>query len=1035
MILERIEVKDFLSHGQSEVDFRDASLWLIAGDNGSGKSALFDAVEYALYGSHRGEGQNAELLVKQGTRAAKITVVFQLQGELLRVIYEIDVKKGNQGGRLSVWDNTQADWKPRNVGDGKKAVWEWLKPRLPSHDYFRSAVFLRQNQTAHFLRGTASDRSKRFAALVDLSRYTQLSKRAHIASQAAYDARKEIEGMRKMLGDLSDAQLSYLADEAADRERQLTEARTASGQARTRREAAENWARLQVTRSKLEQRQDEIDALLRKEQTILDAAVRVAAWDQVAGQLREYWSHRDTCGTRRLEAAAKRREADTTETSRAIFEAALVQIQERLRRIDEQDQPAAEQRLADATAQRRCLEHEKAISKVRLELSAARSAADRLGHADTELAQWQRRAAALPRLTAVAQARAASATARTALTPLMEDYVSHEREYKQAQEELSTAEQLLESSREHLDICNRRINQLDAVVTRLDAQIAGHSTLDGGEPVCPVCTQTLDEETHSHVREVLAAEHAELVKKEAELQEQARPAAKEAAEAVSSVEKRVRKGRISTETTREAMEKADRELHGAETRREGAENALRKAIMQLLDEYPEPRIAPDDIDSAAVADERAEVNTMLEPAQEAAKELGKAREAVNSAESRLHLLRDQRTAKVEQLGETLQPDAIASLLGTLVEETAEYEKQLKALKDERKELAKEQTTKHADQARLAAEVEGKRARAGELEQEATDEEQQAEAIARSLPGVWELLLSDKDVYQQERQSTEAMRDEAGRVGELAEARGERNRVVKDLDELVMAEQQIALDDRIPVQQAKDAESSAQETVLQVQTEYGTATQAIQVLHENRLRDEELRAQIEMLTAEHETFSELGELLKEHGAIQRQVAQQEQRRVAQEANHILQLLNDPLRIRIDQARRGSDQDVTIVDISDIAGGASDAKDGSQRYFEFLSGGEQFRIALSLALALHRRLGGGEPGTVIVDEGFGALDGDRRDALALQMTDTSHGILGLGLARNLIICSHAVEVQRHFANRWIVEKRSGTATVRRNSAMDV
>jgi DNA repair exonuclease SbcCD ATPase subunit len=73
-------------------------------------------------------------------------------------------------------------------------------------------------------------------------------------------------------------------------------------------------------------------------------------------------------------------------------------------------------------------------------------------------------------------------------------------------------------------------------------------------------------------------------------------------------------------------------------------------------------------------------------------------------------------------------------------------------------------------------------------------------------------------------------------------------------------------------------------------------------------------------------------------------------------------------------------------------------------------------------------------VIVDEGFGMLDGARRDALALQMTDTSQGILRLGLARSIIICSHSTEVQRHFPDRWRVTKQAGTATVERLSAAD-
>jgi recombinational DNA repair ATPase RecF len=85
-----------------------------------------------------------------------------------------------------------------------------------------------------------------------------------------------------------------------------------------------------------------------------------------------------------------------------------------------------------------------------------------------------------------------------------------------------------------------------------------------------------------------------------------------------------------------------------------------------------------------------------------------------------------------------------------------------------------------------------------------------------------------------------------------------------------------------------------------------------------------------------------------------------------------------------------QDLRIIDASDPAGGAC--------YFEFLSTGEKFRIALALALALHGRVGGGRLGTLMIDEGFGVLDSDKRDNLALQMAaDTDQGILDLQLPK--------------------------------------
>lgn len=54
MIPLKIRLKGFMCyHVERTISFRSSTLWALCGENGSGKSALFDAMVYALYGENR----------------------------------------------------------------------------------------------------------------------------------------------------------------------------------------------------------------------------------------------------------------------------------------------------------------------------------------------------------------------------------------------------------------------------------------------------------------------------------------------------------------------------------------------------------------------------------------------------------------------------------------------------------------------------------------------------------------------------------------------------------------------------------------------------------------------------------------------------------------------------------------------------------------------------------------------------------------------------------------------------------------------
>src|SRR5215467_1522842 len=112
-----ITLENFLCYGTSPdggpyvYDFRGSRLWSIWGDNGAGKSAIFDAITYCLFGVHRGgaaQGADGELLRKGATRMSAI-LELDLGGARYRVTRTLS-RRRRRSGDLSDSRTQQVDW-------------------------------------------------------------------------------------------------------------------------------------------------------------------------------------------------------------------------------------------------------------------------------------------------------------------------------------------------------------------------------------------------------------------------------------------------------------------------------------------------------------------------------------------------------------------------------------------------------------------------------------------------------------------------------------------------------------------------------------------------------------------------------------------------------------------------------------------------------------------------------------------------------------------------------------------------------------
>lgn len=84
MRLRTLELTGFQSYRETEtVDFTDVNLAAIIGPNGSGKTSLINAVEFALFGKFRGDVINT--IIARGARQATVVLTFALNGTTYRI--------------------------------------------------------------------------------------------------------------------------------------------------------------------------------------------------------------------------------------------------------------------------------------------------------------------------------------------------------------------------------------------------------------------------------------------------------------------------------------------------------------------------------------------------------------------------------------------------------------------------------------------------------------------------------------------------------------------------------------------------------------------------------------------------------------------------------------------------------------------------------------------------------------------------------------------------------------------------------------
>ena len=453
MVPLHLRLFNFLSYrGETELDLRGIHVGCLSGDNGNGKSALLDAVTWALWGWARGRkygagGSSPDELVHQGQTDMEVSLTFAAGEATYRM-----VRKHSRGGdrrsaarMVDLQASTGDGFRSLTEGSVRETEDQVERLLRMSYETFVNSAFLLQGEADRFTTSKPAQRKETLAEILGLSLYERLQDKAR-------ERVREHDGLLLRNG-LERERAEQDIAERPTVEQALDEAqRMLEGHAPLLAAARAEEAALEARAAVLEKAQEE------------------------AGRLRE------AAAQRLAEAERLESQAEQARARAETFEAVLVQRDEIYHgaslladaREQLQEQEAEQQR--DASLERQAVELEHAVAQATERLAAE---AERLrDRSERELG---------PRVERGHAARDALADAKEA-----EDAVERQREAVQAR-------------RAEIEGVVRTIERLEADNQRLRSEMeelrGGYDMLREGETHCPLCGAPLGADGLLHLRQ------------------------------------------------------------------------------------------------------------------------------------------------------------------------------------------------------------------------------------------------------------------------------------------------------------------------------------------------------------------------------------------------------------------------------------------------------------------------------------------------------------------------------------------------------
>jgi exonuclease SbcC len=193
-----VRMKGWMRYRDEQVaDFGDGRLIAICGENGAGKSSIFDAITFALYGKHRLGKMHADQLISEDMDRLSVEFEFEVDGQRYLVRRSRGKKQGERDQSMWTWDEGSNDW-AQVPGTEKEDALERTIAHVVrlSADAFTSSFMLQQGGATEFIDADPKPRFDIISSLIGLKEYEELEKRARDAGR---EERRKLDELKEKL--------------------------------------------------------------------------------------------------------------------------------------------------------------------------------------------------------------------------------------------------------------------------------------------------------------------------------------------------------------------------------------------------------------------------------------------------------------------------------------------------------------------------------------------------------------------------------------------------------------------------------------------------------------------------------------------------------------------------------------------------------------------------------------------------------------------------------------------------------------------